>query len=113
MNEDELVPPPTGAPTRAWTRIEDYYASLAARLTARRRRDPGSPHIHPEAPRLLLSILPFLVLAALAVFAVAIVIDAWPGRDRPQAQPKPQPRDLGTAPPGWFEEAEPEMRHKH
>ena len=106
MNEDKLASPPT----QAWTRVEDYFASLARRRTARKQREPG-PHIHPEAPRISLSILPFLaLLAALAVFAVAIVIDAWPGRDRPHAQPKPPPREYGTAPPGWIDQAKRDVR---
>ena len=109
MDEDKLASPPT----RAWTRIEDYYASLARRLTERRRREPG-PRTQPEAPRFSLSTLPFLaLLAALAVLAVAIAVTAWPGREHPQAQPKPQPRELGTAPPGWFEEAKREVRQEN
>ena len=105
MDEDKLASPPT----RAWTGAEAYFASLARRRTERKRRE--RPHFHPEAPRVSLSILPFLVLlAALVVFAVAIVIDAWPGRERPQAQSKPEPRAYGTAPPGWLEKAEREKR---
>jgi len=110
MNEDKLAVPPAGAPTGAWTRVEDYFSSLARRRTARKRREPG-PHFHPDAPRISLSILPFVaLLAAVVVFAVAIVIDAWPGRERPQAEPEPQPRELGTAPPEWLEEAKRDIR---
>jgi hypothetical protein len=112
MNEDKLASPPARAPTRAWTGIEAYFASLARRRTERHRRE--RPHFHPEAPRLWLSILPFVVLlAALAIFAVAIAIDAWPGRERPQAQPKPQPREIGTAPPGWLEPEKRELRQRN
>jgi len=106
MNEDKLAPPPA----RAWTRVEDYFASLARRRTARRRREPG-PRTQPEAPRLSLSTLPFIaLLAALAVLAVAIAVAAWPGREHPQAQIKPQPREYGTAPPGWLDQAKREPR---
>ena len=110
MNEDKLAPPPTGAPT-PWTRAEAYLASLARRRTARRRREPEPPRTQPETPRLSLSILPILaLLAALALFAAAIVIDAWPGRERPRAQPKAEPSEYGTAPPGWLEQAKRERR---
>ena len=110
MDEDKLAPPPT----RAWTRVEDYFASLARRRTERRRREPETPRTQPEAPRLFLSTLPFLaLLAALAVLAVAIAVAAWPGRERPQAQPKPQRREYGTAPPGWLDRAKREMRREN
>ena len=105
MSEDKL----TSQPLRVWTRAEDYFASLARRRTARNRRE--RPHIHREAPRISLTILPFLMLlAALAIFAAAIVIDAWPGRSHPQAQPKAQPREYGTAPPGWLDQARRDVR---
>ena len=114
MNEDDFAPPPAGAPTRAWTRVEDYFASLARRRTERRRREPETPRTQPEAPRLSLSTLPFLaLLAALAALAVAIAIAAWPGREHPRAQPRAQPRELGTAPPGWLDRAKREMRQEN
>ena len=98
------------APAReSWTRLDAYFAALARRRTARRARTPG-PRTEPEAPHLLLSTLPFLVLiAGLAVLSVAIAIAAWPVRPPVAAQVKP-PHELGTAPKGWFQEAQKEFR---
>src|SRR5437764_7076608 len=62
-NRGELAP----AQSLNWTRVEDYLGALARRRTERRRRGP-KVRTQPEAPRLLLSTLPFLVLlAAMAV----------------------------------------------
>ena len=98
------------APAReSWTRLDAYLASLARRRTARRSRTPG-PRTEPEAPRFLLSTLPFLVLiAGLAVLSVAIAIAAWPARQPQLAVNKPA-HELGTAPKGWFQEAQKEFR---
>jgi hypothetical protein len=94
----------------SWTRLDDYLASLARRRTARRSRTPG-PRTEPETPRLLLSTLPFLALiAGLAVLSVAIAIAAWPVHPPVAAHVKPAPRELGTAPRGWFQEAQKEFR---
>jgi hypothetical protein len=105
-DEGELAPA-----AETWTRVEDYFIALARRRAARRSRTP-KPRTEPEAPRFLLSTLPFLTLiAGLAVLAVAIAIAAWPGGQpelRNQAQP--QPREIGTAPKGWFQEAQKEFR---
>ena len=94
---------------RSWTRIDDYFETLARRRTARRSRGLR-PRTEPEAPRFSLSTLPFLALiAGLAVLAIAIAIAAWPG-----GQPKPRPQagnhEQGVAPKGWFQEAQKEMR---
>ena len=99
------------APVReSWTRLDDYLASLARRRTARRSRTPG-PRTEPEAPHFLLSTLPFLALiAGLAVMSVAIAIAAWPVRPPTAAHAKPPARELGTAPKGWFQEAQKEFR---
>jgi hypothetical protein len=106
MKEDgELAPA-----KEPWVRVEDYFVSLALRRTARRSRTPG-PRTEPEAPRFLLSTLPFLsLIGGLAVLAVAIAITAWPVR-QPQAElARPVPHELGTAPKGWFQEAQKEFR---
>jgi len=93
-----------------WVRAEDYFLSLALRRTARRSRSP-KPRTEPEAPRFLLSTLPFLTLiGGLAVLAVAIAITAWPVRQPPSSLSKPAPRELGTAAKGWFQEAQKEFR---
>lgn len=87
---------------RAWTRVDDYLVALARRRTERRRREP-KPRTQPENPRAGLSTLPFLALIlALAVLASAIVVTAWPGRERPPPKPRPASAEPGTAPPGWF-----------
>ena len=106
MKEDgELVPA-----KEPWVRVEDYFLSLARRRTARRSRSPG-PRTEPEAPRFLLSTLPFLTLiGGLAVLAVAIAIAAWPAGQPPPVPDKPATHELGTAPKGWFQEAQKEFR---
>jgi hypothetical protein len=96
---------------RNWTRIDDYFESLARRRTARRARSLP-PRTEPETPRFSLSTLPFLALfAGLAILAVGIAISAWPGN-----QPAPRPQEVqhekGVAPKGWFQEAEKEMRRR-
>ena len=94
--------------TQRWIRIEDYLGALARRRTARRMRQPRT-RTEPEAPRLMLSTLPFAALIAmLAVLLVGIAVVAWPGRHIPE--PPPPERKLGTAPPGWFAEAKKEFR---
>ena len=88
-----------------WTRAEDYVSAMARRRTERRRREP-KPRTQPEAPRLLLSTLPFLVLiAAMAVLAVGIMIIAFPGA-QPQSRPRPAAHQQGVASKGWFQEAQ-------
>ena len=103
MKKQGLAPPPP----RAWTRIEDYVVPLIRRAHARRRMEPRT---QPEAPRLLLSTIPFLaLLAALAVLAVAIMIAAWPG-SQPRPQPRPAQHEEGVAAKGWFQTAQREFR---
>jgi hypothetical protein len=96
---------------RKWTRPDAYVEALIRRRNSRRTRRPPRQRTEPETPRLLLSTVPFLVLlAALAVLSVAIMITAWPGRDR---QPRPQKvvqLERGVAQRGWFEEAEKQFR---
>lgn len=105
MSKDELA-----ARDRRWTRIDEYLGALARRRTARRSRQAPAVRTQPEAPRLLLSTLPFAaLLSILAVLAIAFVIAAWPGR--PDSEPLPPPAaELGTAPSGWLDEAKKEMR---
>lgn len=96
---------------RSWTRVDDYFESMARRRTARRARGPR-PRTEPEVPRFSLSTLPFLILiGGLAVLAVAIAISAWPG-----SQPRPQAHaarhQQGVAPKGWFQDAQREFHNK-
>jgi hypothetical protein len=100
-NRGELAP----SESLNWTRVEDYLSALARRRTERRRREPKL-RTQPEAPRLLLSTLPFLVLiVAMAVLAVGIMIIAYPGA-QPQPRPRPAAHQQGVAPKGWFQEAQ-------
>jgi len=100
-NRGELAP----SESLNWTRVEHYLVAMARRRTERRRREP-KPRTQPEAPRLLLSTLPFMALImAMAVLAVGIMIIAFPGA-QPQRQQRPAARQQGVAPKGWFQEAQ-------
>jgi hypothetical protein len=106
MSKPDLAPPAA----ERWTRIEDYAAGLA-RLRHSRRVRRARARTQPEVPNLMLSTVPFAaLLAVMAVLIVVFAVAAWPGRPIPQAAPAPQPRELGTAPKGWFEEAKKEFR---
>ena len=95
---------------RSWTQPDAYLASLARRRTARRARDSG-PRTEPEAPRFVLSTLPFLALmVGLAVLAVAIFAVAWPGGGTAERAAAPQANEVGTARKGWFQDAKREFR---
>lgn len=95
---------------RGWTRIDDYLAAWFLRVR-QRRASRLSPRTEPEDPRFTLSTLPFLLLSAgLVVMAVAIALVAFPGA-QPQHKPPPVQRELGTAPKGWFQEAEKHFHH--
>ena len=101
-NKGELAPP---EPQR-WTRADDYLGVMARRRTARHRREPRPPRTQPEAPRLLLSTIPFLALiGALAILAIGIMVAAWPGAQPQHAQHPAQP-EQGVAAKGWFQEAQ-------
>lgn len=95
--------------SRNWTRPEDYLGALARRRAARKSREP-KPRTEPEAPRLLLSTLPFVaLLVAMAVLAATIIVIAWPG-SQPQLRPKLAQHEEGVAAKGWFQEAKKEFR---
>lgn len=94
---------------RRWTRVETYLEALARRGSARRRRRVAA-RTEPEAPRLMLSILPFTALMlVLALLIVLFAVVAWPG-SQPEFRPKPQQGEIGTAQRGWFQEAQKEFR---
>ncbi|MFL6720668.1 MAG: hypothetical protein ACJ8FT_02545 [Sphingomonas sp.] len=107
-NKENLANP---RPDRAWTQPEAYLGALARKRSFRRARN-GTERTEPEAPRMMLSTVPFLaLLALLAVLAVAIMILAFPG-SQPRPRPKQAaPHELGTADRGWFQEAQKEMHH--
>jgi hypothetical protein len=101
MKKDELAPPP---PARPWTRIDDYVVALARERSARRQRAPR-PRTEPEAPRLMLSTIPFLILImALGVITAAIAVAAWPGQRYARSEPRAAAQQ-GTAAAGWIERA--------
>jgi len=96
---------------RSWTRIEDYFESLARRRAARRSRE-FKLRTEPESPRFVLSTLPFIALfIGLAVLAIGIAIAAWPG-GQPAPKPQAERHEPGFAPKGWFQEAQKEMRRR-
>lgn len=102
MKKQGLASPPP----RAWTRIEDYLEPLVRRSRQRRQ---VKLRTQPEAPRLLLSTLPFLALiASLAVLAAAIMVAAWPGGEV-RSSPPPVRHEQGYAPKGWFQKAQKEF----
>ena len=107
MSQKEKLAHP--APSRAWTRPDDYLGALARKRTFRRAHG-DKPRTQPEKPQLLLSTVPFfLLISLLAVLSVAIMIIAFPGN---QPQPKPRPavgHEQGVASKGWFQEAQKEM----
>jgi uncharacterized protein HemX len=100
----------TESPTGKWTHPEDYLLAMARKRSFRRGR-PGE-RTQPEAPRMLLSTVPFLALIALlGVLAAAMIVLAFPG-----SQPRQQPqqiaqREQGVAAKGWFQEAQREFHH--
>ena len=102
-------------PESSWTRIDTYLRSLQRRRSVIRGRGQSArPARDPEPPRLLLGTVPFLLLSgALAVVAGAIIVMARPGAMRPHVAAgveRVPPKELGRAPPGWFDEAKKEFR---
>lgn len=96
----------TESPAGKWTHPEDYLRAMARKRGYRRARDERR-RTEPEAPRLLLSTLPFLALIALlGVLAVAIMVAAYPGSQPGNYTAKPQQKEQGVAQRGWFEEAQ-------
>jgi uncharacterized protein HemX len=101
----------TESPAGKWTQAEDYLGAMARKRSFRRgRRLPD--RTEPEAPRMLLSTVPFLALIALlGVLAVAIMVLAFPG-SQPQEKPKQvAQKEQGVAAKGWFQEAQREFHH--
>lgn len=95
----------------AWTRIDRYARPLRDRRAAARRRVRIEHRTEPETPRLDLSTLPFLaLLSVLVVLTVAFVVAAWPGRQSHAPTGEAAAAERGTAPKGWFQDAEREMR---
>ena len=102
--KDPVVPPPPPPQRsdRRWTRAEDYLdmGRLWRRSAARLRRRL-EPRTEPERPRFSLGMLPFMLLIlALMAVAALIIIAAVPGRQH--TEPKPEPKEVGTAAPGWL-----------
>ena len=93
-------------PARSWTRPDAYIGAMARKRSFRRAQGEKR-RTQPEAPRVLLSTLPFLaLLGLLGILAVAIMVVAFPGN---QPQHKPQEaaaKEQGRAERGWFQEAQ-------
>ena len=96
----------SSAAARSWTRVEDYLRPLQRRSAHRLR--PLKPRSEPEKPLFLLSTLPFVVLlAAMILLTAAIFVIAWPPSQPKLPPPVPvKMHELGTAPSGWFQEAQ-------
>ena len=105
------IPRLSAPASRKWTRPDDYVEGLVRRHNARRAERRRPRRTEPEAPRLLLSTVPFVaLLAALGMLSVAIMIAAWPwSQPRPRPQ-QPVEHERGVAAKGWFQEAQKEMR---
>lgn len=99
---------------RAWTRPEDYWPPRRLRRSGRsasRRFVPMPEEEKEPESRPLLDLLPYAALMlGLAVLAAAIIAMAWPGRPTPQTAARPEPVEVGLAPKGWINEAEPARR---
>lgn len=100
----------TESPTGKWTHPEDYVQAMARKRGF--RRATRGQRTQPEAPKMLLSTVPFLALIALlGVLAVAIMVLAFPGsQPRQQAQRVVQ-RQQGVAAKGWLQEAQRDFHH--
>jgi ferric-dicitrate binding protein FerR (iron transport regulator) len=103
MGKERLESP---AAARSWTRIEDYLQPLQRRSA--HRLPPLKPRTQPERPALLLTTLPFVaLLGAMILLTAAIVVMAWPPSQPQLGAPAPvKVPELGTAPKGWFHEAQ-------
>ena len=113
-SKGDLAPRPA---SRSWTRADDYLGALARKRTYRHRREPPpGKRTQPEAPRFMLSTLPFLLLfAGLAVMAIAIAVTAWPGQQPSEVKRQSEAREtreVGTAPRGWFQDAQRRMHRQ-
>ena len=108
MSKPDVAPtvPPSA---QRWTRIDAYLGGLKRRRVGRRAA-LNRQRSEPEAPRAMLSTIPFAALmSVLAVLIVAFAVAAWPG-SQPQFKARPQAKELGTAQKGWFEEAKKDFR---
>jgi ferric-dicitrate binding protein FerR (iron transport regulator) len=107
MGKDRLESP---AAARAWTRVEDYLRPLQRRSAHRLK--PLKPRSEPEKPLFVLSTLPFvLLLGAMILMTLAVMVIAWPP-SQPELTPAAPTKahELGTAPKGWFQEAQKQFR---
>ena len=103
--EDKVASPAPGA---SWTRADTYIGAMARKRSFRRAHGEKQ-RTEPEAPRLLLSTVPFLaLLALLAVLSIAIMLLAFPG-NQPQPNEKAAQAEQGVAGKGWFQKAEREF----
>jgi hypothetical protein len=89
-----------------WTRPEDYVEALA-RQRKSRRASKALPRTQPEAPRLLMSTVPFVaIIAFLAILGFTIMMMAMPrAHPRTEVQRAAAPKQTGVAARGWLQEA--------
>lgn len=99
------------APTaRKWTSADDYIDGLIRLRRHRSARRKPVARTEPEAPRLLLSTLPFAaLLVALGMLSMAIMIAAWPIHEATAAKRQTAQPERGVAARGWFQEAQKDM----
>lgn len=101
---------------RAWTRPEDYWPPRRLRRAGRSapvRFQQIVEEQRQEQSRPLLDVVPYAaLLVGLAVLAIAIMALAWPVREAAPPAPKREPVEveIGTAPKGWIDDAEPARR---
>lgn len=101
---------------RAWTRPEDYWPPRRLRRTGRSapvRFQQIVAEQREQETRPLLDAIPYAALmVGLAVLAIAIMALAWPVREAAQPTLKREPIEveIGTAPKGWIDDAEPARR---
>ena len=94
--------------SRGWTSVEGYLVALARRRTERHKREGRPPRRMDANVPATIGTIPFIVfMMALALLVVAIASLAWPSGEQPR--PRPVTQEIGTAPPGWLQEAEKEM----
>ena len=94
-----------------WTRIDVYLTGLRQQRRIRKSHKVAI-RSEPESPNLALSTLPFAaLLAVLAVLTVVFALLAVPSSPpKAKAAAAATAQQPGTAPKGWFQEAQKQFR---